>query len=301
MDSVEINPKKHSISGHTRVFGLVGHPVRHSLSPRMHTALFEKFGLDAVYVAFDVDPSQANRVADAIRVMDLVGVNLTVPFKELILPDLDTITLAAKEAGAVNVVIQVDGVLVGYNTDGEGLISSLKEDHEFDPTGTKCVILGAGGAARAIAASLAVSGAQEVVLLNRTEARSRDACVHLSKSVPACDFSSAPLTASAFEDVGKNADLVVNSLGGGAAELVETFSVADLPSHSIWVDINYWMKDPPCLDACVKRGLRTSDGLGMLVHQGALSFELFTGQPIDPYELKRIITEARTPKEGISV
>ena len=172
MANAEQPSTKQSISGHTRVFGLVGHPVRHSLSPRMHTALFEKFGMDAVYVAFVVDPNQASRVADAIRVMDLVGVNLTVPFKELILPDLDTITVAAEEAGAVNVVIQVDGVLVGYNTDGEGLISSLNEEHDFDPTGTHCVILGAGGAARAIAASLAVSGAESVVLLNRTEERS---------------------------------------------------------------------------------------------------------------------------------
>ncbi len=301
MANAETYPSKQSISGHTRVFGLVGHPVRHSLSPRMHTALFEKFGMDAVYVAFDVDPNQAGRVADAIRVMDLVGVNLTVPFKEQILPDLDTITLAAEEAGAVNVVTQVDGVLVGYNTDGEGLISSLDEEHDFDPKGTHCVILGAGGAARAIAASLAVSGADSVVLLNRTKARSQGACAHLSKAIPTCEFSFAPLNAAAFEIAAKNADLVVNSLGGGAAEVVETFSVSSLPERVIWVDINYWMENPPCLDACAKRGLRTSDGLGMLVHQGALSFELFTGQPIDPYELKRIITQARTPKDGISV
>jgi shikimate dehydrogenase len=267
----------------------------------MHTALFEKFGMDAVYVAFDVDPNQASRVADAIRVMDLVGVNLTVPFKELILPDLDTITVAAEEAGAVNVVIQVDGVLVGYNTDGEGLISSLNEEHDFDPTGTHCVILGAGGAARAIAASLAVSGAESVVLLNRTEERSRGACEHLSKAISTCDFSFAPLNSSAFEQHANKADLIVNSLGGGASGVVETFSVACLPERAIWVDINYWMKNPPCLEACAARGLRTSDGLGMLVHQGALSFELFTGQPIDPSELKSIITKARTPKEGISV
>jgi shikimate dehydrogenase len=301
MVSIKPNSSKQSISGNTRVFGLVGHPVRHSLSPRMHTALFEKFGLDAVYVAFDVDPNKASRVADAIRVMDLVGVNLTVPFKEMILPDLDTITVAAEEAGAVNVVTQMDGVLVGYNTDGEGLVSSLDEEHGFDPKGAHCVILGAGGAARAIAASLAVSGAEKIVLLNRTESRSRGACEHLSKSIPKCDFSFAPLSAKAFERASESADLVVNSLGGGASGVVETFSVDLLPDRAIWVDINYWMKNPPCLQACVNRGLRTSNGLGMLVHQGALSFELFTGQPIDPSELKGIITKARTPKEGISV
>ncbi|RME28554.1 MAG: shikimate dehydrogenase, partial [Deltaproteobacteria bacterium] len=108
------------ISARTRVFGLVGHPVRHSLSPAMYNELFQRYGLDAVYVAFDVDPTRAEAVADAVRTLGLVGVNLTVPFKERVLPALDHMTVAAEEAGAVNVVIHVGGTLTGYNTDGEG-------------------------------------------------------------------------------------------------------------------------------------------------------------------------------------
>ena len=268
------------ISGRTRIFGLVGHPVRHSLSPEMHTALFQRLGLDAVYVAFDVDPARADRVADAIRTLDLVGVNLTVPFKERVLPHLDHLTIAAREAGAVNVVIHVDGHLTGYNTDGAGLVASLAEEHGFDPADTRCAVLGAGGAGRAVAASLAQSA--EVTLFNRTLARAEAAAADLG------------LTAAPFEDFGDQPfDLVVNCLGGGAEELVEALPIERLPDSAIWVDANYWNPRPPRLAACQARGLRTSTGLGMLVHQGALSFELFTGHPVEASELRSILQKAR--------
>ena len=145
------------ISGRTRIYGLVGHPVRHSLSPAMHNALFGKLSLDAVYLAFDVDPRRAEGVTDAIRTLDLVGVNLTVPFKERVLPPLDHVTIAAEEAGAVNVVINVDGWLTGYNTDGEGLLGALAEEHGFNAKAQRCVVLGAGGAGRAVASALAAA------------------------------------------------------------------------------------------------------------------------------------------------
>ena len=116
------------VSARTRVFGLVGHPVRHSLSPDMYNTLFRRYGLEAVYVCFDVDPRQARGVSDAVRTLGLAGVNLTVPFKETCLPYLDSLTKAAQEAGAVNVVTHVDGALQGYNTDGEGLMRSLEDD-----------------------------------------------------------------------------------------------------------------------------------------------------------------------------
>ncbi|MCP4809636.1 MAG: shikimate dehydrogenase [Proteobacteria bacterium] len=267
------------ISGRTRIFGLVGHPVRHSLSPAMHTALFQRLGLDAVYVAFDVDPRRADQVADAIRTLDLVGVNLTVPFKERVLPHLDHVTLAAREAGAVNVVIQVDGHLSGYNTDGAGLLAALVEEHDWTPAGMRCAVLGAGGAGRAVAASLAANGAAQVTLHNRTVARAEAAIEQIGAPV---------LGAAGLADLGE-VDLVVNCLGGGAEAAVEALAIDQLPDTAVWVDANYWMKNPPRLDACAARGLRTSTGLGMLVHQGALSFELFTGHPVDAAELREIV------------
>lgn len=267
------------ISGQTRIFGLVGHPVRHSLSPEMHTALFARFGLDAVYVAFDVDPRRAGEVADAVRTLDVVGVNLTVPFKERVLGDLDHLTVAAREAGAVNVVINVDGFLTGYNTDGAGLVASVAEEHGFAPKGARCAVLGAGGAGRAVAASL-VAGGAEVHLFNRTLSRAESAAEELGLHARA-------LTPDAFE--ASPYSLVVNCLSGGAEALVEALPIAHLDADAVWVDANYWNPSPPRLDACKARGLRTSTGLGMLIHQGALSFELFTGHPVEASELRDIV------------
>lgn len=280
------------ISGRTRIYGLVGHPVRHSLSPAMHNALFARLGLDAVYLAFDVDPRRADGVTDAIRTLDLVGVNLTVPFKERVLPHLDHVTIAAEEAGAVNVVINVDGWLTGYNTDGEGLLGALAEEHSFHAKGRRCVVLGAGGAGRAVASALAAAGAQEVALLNRDLARAERAAAQLGERHPRCALHGAPLHPGWFGELAERADLVVNCLGAGTEALVESLPIAPLPSTAIWCDINYWMSAPPRLSACAARGLRTSGGLGMLVHQGALSFELFTGYPIAASELRDTL-EAR--------
>jgi len=245
----------------------------------MHTALFQKLGLDAVYVAFDVDPRSADRVAEAIRCLDLVGVNLTVPFKERVLPHLDKLTAAAREAGAVNCIINVDGHLTGYNTDGTGLLGALAEEHGFSPRDSLCAVLGAGGAGRAVAASL-IAGGAEVHLLNRTLARAEEACERI-RAHP------GHLTPRGFE---QPFDLVVNCLAGGAQVLVEALPIEHLPEHAIWCDINYWMPDPPRLGACRERGLRTSEGLGMLLHQGALSFELFTGHPVTPADLRGVLS-----------
>ncbi|MCB9764738.1 MAG: shikimate dehydrogenase [Alphaproteobacteria bacterium] len=281
------------ISGQTRIFGLVGHPVRRSLSPAMHTTLFARLGLDAVYVAFDVNPEHAERVADALRTLDIVGVNLTVPFKERVLPHLDHVTMAAREAGAVNVVINVDGHLTGYNTDGAGLIAALADEHAWTSEGRRCCVLGAGGAGRAIAAALGVGGAAEVLLFNRTVSRAERACAQLAEHTGRAVFHPRSLSPEVFAAAASGAELVVNALGGGAEAAVRALPIDGLPPHAVWVDTNYWMPEPPQLADCAARGLRTSTGLGMLVHQGALSFELFTGHPVDPAELRAVAEASR--------
>lgn len=281
------------ISGRTRIFGLVGHPVRHSLSPVMHSALFSRLGIDAVYVAFDVNPDRADRVADALRTLDVVGVNLTVPFKERILPHLDHLTLAVQEAGAANVVINVEGHLTGYNTDGEGFLAAVAEEHDFEPARQACCILGAGGAARAVAAALAVRGASRVTLFNRSPDRAKLACQQLAERTGRSVFLPEILENDAFARASADAALVANCLGGDSVAVVEALPIAQLGPGTVWIDTNYWRERPPKLAACAARGLRSSTGLGMLMHQGALSFELFTGHPIDVDELREILSEAR--------
>lgn len=278
------------ISGDTKVFGLIGHPVRRSLSPAMYNELFRRFGIDAVYLAFDVAPRDAEKVAQAIRTLDLVGVNLTVPFKERVLPDLDHLTLAAEEAGAVNVVVHSDGALHGYNTDGEGLMRRFDEIG-VSLVGTRAVVLGTGGAGRAVASALLDRRAAEVVLLNRTVSRAEATIQALEARFQGARLEAAELKASAFHALAAGADLVVNCTAGEAAPLIASFDASVLARGGTWVDINYWMDAPPQQARCAELGLRFEDGTGMLVHQGALAFELFTGNPVEGATLQQILDE----------
>ena len=269
------------ITGHTRLFGLIGHPVRHSLSPAMHNELFRRRKIDAVYAAFDVAPSEAARVEDAVRTLGLAGVNLTVPFKEAVVPALDALSPAAALAGAVNVVLREGQSLVGHNTDGLGYLRALKDELGVDPQGATVAILGAGGTARAVAAALAGAGVVAVTFFNRTLERAEAACAALEAAFPSCRFAAAPLSAEAFRAASTGVDLVVNCTSGGATAAVAAFDVGGLRPGSVWTDANYWMADPPQLVACAGRGVRIQRGIGMLVHQGAESFHLFTGVLVD--------------------
>lgn len=279
------------ITGKTRVYGLVGHPVRHSLSPAMYNALFTRFGIDAVYVAFDVHPDASEQVAQAIRTLDLVGVNLTVPFKQRVIPQLDRVTQAANEAGAVNVVTCVAGTLTGYNTDGEGFVRSLREESGPELAGARVVILGAGGAARAIAGTLLDRQVGSLHLLNRTKARAVEAARALRAFFPAADIQAGTLDATNFAAVARGANLVVNCTSGQANATIAGFDPAMLAEDASWVDINYWMAEPPLATRCADNGVRFHTGLGMLAHQGALAFELFTGYPVTGAEIRAFLAE----------
>jgi len=276
------------ISARTRVFGLVGHPVRHSLSPAMYNELFRRTGIDAVYVAFDVHPDRADEVASAVRALDLVGVNLTVPFKERVLPHLDRVTVAASEAGAVNTVIQVEGTVTGYNTDGEGLVRSL-EAEGGSLRGRSAVILGAGGTARAVASALLDRGVAAVSFFNRTLSRAEAAIAALQSQVAGAPLRAWSLSPQAFAEGAAGADLVVNCTSGPAASLVATLDADVLASGADWVDANYWMPEPPQRARCEALGHHFHEGHAMLMHQGALAFELFTGNPVEVSEIRDIL------------
>ncbi|GDX82305.1 shikimate dehydrogenase [Deltaproteobacteria bacterium] len=269
------------------MFALLGHPIRHSLSPAMHNELFRRLGVDAVYVALDVRPDDAERVADSIRTLGLAGCNLTVPFKERVVPGLDALSEAAACSGAVNVVLSENGKLIGHNTDGEGYLAALREELEVEVGGRRCVVLGAGGTGRAVAAALAGAGVASVTFLNRTAARAEHAVSTLAPRFPGVRFGFAPLTAAAFG--ASPWDLVVNCLSGAGVPAVLGFPVDGLAPGAVWTDANYWMADPPLLSACAARGVRIQRGIGMLLHQGARSFELFTGHRVSSDTVRGVL------------
>jgi len=275
------------ITGKTRVFALVGHPIRHSLSPAMHNELFRRKGIDAVYVALDVKPELAESVAGSIRTLALAGCNLTVPFKERVFPALDELSTAASCAGAVNVVLNREGRLEGHNTDGEGYLRALREELGIDPAGRDCAILGAGGTGRAVAAALAGAGVASACFFNRSPDRAEAAVAALAPRFPAVRFEAAPLDPGAFR--ARPWGIAVNCLSGGGMDALRALDVSHLPRGAAWTDANYWMADPPQLVACAGRGVRIQRGIGMLMHQGALSFELFTGVAVDTDTIRGVL------------
>jgi shikimate dehydrogenase len=255
------------ITGHTRVAAVIGSPVRHSLSPALHNAAFSQLGLDWVYVALDVAPGEAQRAVDAMRVLGLAGLSVTMPHKEAMAAAVDELDPAAAALRSVNtVVVRPDGTLVGHSTDGAGFVASLAA-HGVSVAGRTVCLLGAGGAARAIADALARAHAASVVVVNRTQS-SAEATAELAGTVG---------SVGEMRDV-RDSDIVVNatSVGMGGTDLPS--DPALFRAGQVVADIVYHPRTTAWLVAAAAAGAATVEGLGMLVHQAALQQQLWHGQ-----------------------
>lgn len=262
------------ISGETRLYAVLGRPVHHSASPGLYNAWFRHFGVDARYAALDVPPERAAGVPDALRTLGLAGVNLTVPLKEAVLPHLDALAPSATRVGAVNVVRREQDRLVGYNTDGTGLLAHLRS-LGFDET-RPAVVLGAGGAGRAAVAALLDAGLPRVHLLNRTPARAQAVADRLGERV-----HPGPLTADAFTAIADTVGLVVQAVSGAGRGSVSALRLHGLTERRVlWSDLNYWDSNPPHRADLTRLGHRFDDGWGMLVAQAVEAFTLFTDIPL---------------------
>ncbi len=251
----------------TRVAAVIGCPVRHSLSPVIHNAAFAAAGLDWAYVAFEVPPGLTREALVGMRALGLAGCSVTMPHKADVADAVDELTPAAAALHAVNCVVpRGDGRLVGHNTDGVGFVDSLVADAGFVPEGRRCAVLGAGGAARAVVQALATAGAGEVVVVNRTA----------SSAVVAAGLAGDRGRVGSSGDL-PGADLVVNatSVGMGSTELPCDPDL--LRPGQVVVDLVYEPVDTAWLQAARARGARAIDGVGMLVHQAAHAFTLWTG------------------------
>jgi shikimate dehydrogenase len=267
-----------SPTGATRLAGVIGHPIRHSRSPAICNAAFAAAGLDWVYVAFDVADGGAPAALDAVRALGLGGLSVTMPHKHAVAAAVDRLTPEARALDAVNCVVPDGTELVGHNTDGAGLLRSLAADAGFDPAGRSCVVVGAGGAGRAVAAALAGAGAASVAVVNRTAGAGTDAAAlagPVGRYVGGAGADDAVAALAA-------ADLVVHatSVGMGTpsgADGPRPFDPATLHAGQVVVDIVYQPLHTPLLAAAAAQGATVVDGLGMLVHQAAVAFELWTG------------------------
>ena len=272
----------------TRLFALLGHPVAHSVSPAMHTALFRRLGIDAVYLALDVASEALPEAVAGLAASGVAGFNVTVPHKTAIVPLLSGLDPIARQLGAVNLVYRDgEGRLRGENVDAPGLARAL-ETVRITPAGRRCVVLGAGGAAPAAVWALVKGGAAEVALLNRTVARAESLAARLARALET-DVAWGPLEDACLEE----AELVVNATSAGLDGHTLPIDASRLRSGATLYDMVYGPRPSPLVQAARARGLRAVDGLSMLVHQGALSAERWLGRRLDAQDRRAMRRAAR--------
>ena len=272
------------------VLGIFGDPVAHSRSPEMQNAALAAAGINAVYVPFHVIPERLGAAVAALRALNLRGVNVTIPHKETILPHLDELDPTARLIGAVNTVVNHDGRLVGYNTDGIGLLRALAAELQFAPAGKRVLLLGAGGACRAALVALAQAGAEWIGVSNRHRERAARLIAELSPTLAGTSFAEYSLFAGDLAAVAPGVDLLVNTSAVGLhGESFPEELIASLPLSSSVFDMVYHDEGTPLLKSARQRGLPCADGLGMLAGQGEEAFRLWLGQPPPAQVMRRCL------------
>lgn len=270
-----------TISGRTKVTGIFGYPVGHSLSPAMHNAAFSHLNLDYCYVTFNVSPELLREAVHAIRALSLSGVNVTIPHKENVIPFLDRVDEEALFIGAVNTIKNSDGTLIGYNTDGRGFMESLKEA-AIDPEGKRVMIIGAGGASRATSFYLAKKASQ-VLIYDIDKTKAGKLAADLNSVHPNVAVMDMP-------DSLHGIDILINATPLGLKETdLMPVDISLITAKMAVCDLIY--KKTTLLRMASDKGCITLDGSGMLLHQGALAFEIWTG-------IKPPISVMRSALEG---
>jgi len=267
-----------NITSKTKTLGIFGYPISHTLSPAMHNAVIKALGLDMVYLPFEVKPSNLKEAINGIKSLGIIGVNITIPHKESVIRFLDDISEEARLVGAVNTIVYKDRKLVGYNTDGSGYMASLKEELGFNPKSKRIIIIGAGGAARGILAALATQKPKSITVANRTLSRAVSLIKAFKGKFRDTRFEAINLDDNMLKMSFNSVDLLINTTSVGMKQSKALkIPLETLPKIAIVSDIIYNPLETLLLKKAKKFGLTTHGGLGMLVHQGARSFKLWTG------------------------
>ncbi len=283
------------LSGKTGTFGILGNPIRHTLSPQMHLAAFEALGLDNVYLPFAVKPAQLKKAMEAIIPLGMRGLNITIPHKESVLPFLDEISLSAKRIGAVNTIEVSAGRLIGHNTDGKGFVKSLLEAG-LDPSEMSVLMLGAGGAAKGVAIALLDAGVSEMTLQVRRQEKGAELAKRLYAMSPQVRLSVStfsPKTTPA-STTGRPILLINTTPLGMKADDPLPFLPSHIQANWVVADLIYNPYETPLLIAAKEIGAKTVPGLGMLLHQGVLAFEIWTKQKPPVEAMKKALFQALT-------
>lgn len=278
------------LDSHTVMYGVFGDPVKHSKSPLMLNRAFQEMGINAAYTAFHVTPDKLEAAVQGIRALGFGGVNVTIPHKLDVMKYLDDIDESARLIGAVNTIVNRDGKLIGYNTDGIGYVRSLKEETGFNIEGSKLLLIGAGGAARGVAYALAKESPSTIYIVNRSKERAEQLSNDIGRMVQCVSVDLSEL--SQIPQV----DFMVNTTSVGMFPQIDDVPIEPtwmkrwIGSHTVVSDLVYNPLQTRFLKEAAQCGATTHSGLGMFVYQGAYAFEYWTGQNA-PVAVMRSIVE----------
>lgn len=282
------------IDGHTTMLGLFGSPVGHSGSPAMYNYSFEQAGINDAYLAFDVQADEMPRALEKMRILNMRGANVTMPCKKVAADLVDELSPAAELIGAVNTIVNNDGVLVGHNTDGEGYVENLRH-HGVDPKGKRLTVLGAGGAATAISVQMALDGAAAIYIFNPKDPFYKNAeltAQKIMKKVPSVKVTVGDINdQAALAAAVKDSDILANATKAGMAPNTDQSNIKDMSVYRddlVVTDTVYNPAVTKMLADAKAHGSKTIGGKGMLVWQGAAAFKLYTGKDMPVEDVTRI-------------
>ncbi len=268
------------------VYGVIGFPISHSMSPVMHNGEFRALKLAHHYAAFEVHPDQLESAIKGMRALNIKGINVTIPHKVAVIRYLDEIDEEAKLIGAVNTIVNENGKLIGFNTDGQGYLLSLKSIINTSLALKKTLIVGAGGAARAIATALAKDGVQKLDIANRTVSKAQELIEHVNQLT-----DGRALTIDEAEEQLSAYDIVINTTSVGMAPHIDEtpLRVHHLKQGAIASDLIYNPLMTRFLKEAKAKGAIIDNGIGMFVHQGALAFKKWTGVEPNIERMKKTV------------
>ncbi len=266
-----------TVNGATELLGVIGHPISHSFSPVMHNAALRHLGLNHIYVPMEINPVNLEKAIQGLTALGFKGVNVTLPFKEAVIPYLNKLSTRASTVGSVNtIVVHPDGKTSGYNTDGQGFSLALKEDLNFKCEGKRVLILGAGGACRAVAMEAALSGAGQIIIAGRTLQKAQALIERVRQYFPSTQSSFIDIKHPELQKQVQECDLLVNATSlGMKPEDPMLIDPSWLSAKTHIYDLIYNPLETPLLREARKRGCPAANGLTMLIGQGAASFYIW--------------------------
>ena len=280
------NHRPMQITGKTKIVGVIGDPIEHSRSPQMHNAALAELGLDYVYVPFHIRATDLPAAIDGFKAINVVGINVTIPHKQAVIPLLDDISREAALIGAVNTLTFEDGKITGNNTDAPGFLQAMQEVGFHPPKGESAVVIGAGGSARAIVVALALAGLGSIYIVNRTKSKAVTLATALSDKI-GVTMHGMGLDDTRLPNIVAKSPLIVNT-ASASMDISHPLLIRPewLNPQSIVYDIVYTPPETRLMKAAAENGCATVSGLGMLIHQGAIAFEKWT-KVLPPIETMR--------------